>query len=110
HTVRLDRLERRVEPRRRVVQALVTLDGGERLSPALNLYRNQQQATASPAVRESPGTDVYAILVEAAQDGSAATIRVLLNPLVTWLWFGGAVILLGAAIVAVPLPRRRRLA
>lgn len=107
HAVRLDRLERRVEPRRRVVQAQLTLDGRERLSPALNLYRNQQRATASPAVRESPGTDVYAILVESAQDGSAATIRVLLNPLVTWLWFGGAVILAGAAIAALPLPRGR---
>jgi cytochrome c-type biogenesis protein CcmF len=108
HAIRLDGLERRVEPRRRVVQAHLTLDGRERLSPALNLYRNQQQATASPAVRESPGTDVYAILVEAAEDGSAATIRVLLNPLVTWLWLGGAVILLGAAIAALPLPARGR--
>ncbi len=108
HAVRLDRIERRVEARRRVVRAHLTLDGSERLSPALNLYRNQQQATASPAVRESPGTDVYAVLVEAARDGSAATIRVFLNPLVTWLWFGGAVILVGAAIAALPLPGRGR--
>lgn len=107
HSIRFDGLAVVQEPRRRVLQAQLTLDGRQSLRPALNMYRNAQQATASPAVRESLGTDVYAILVEGARDGSAATIRVLLNPLVTWLWFGGAVILAGAAIAAFPFWVRR---
>lgn len=107
HSVRFDGLTRTNEARRAVVQAQLTLDGRETLRPALNLYRGQQQATASPAVRESPGTDVYAILVEAAHNGEAATIRVLLNPLVTWLWLGGGVILAGALVAALPVRARR---
>ena len=106
HSVRFDGLSRADEPRRRVLRAHLVLDGRDPLVPALNTYRNQQTATASPAVRESLGTDVYAILVQGARDGSAATIRVLLNPLVTWLWFGAGVILLGAAVAAVPAGRR----
>lgn len=107
HAVRFDGVSRIAEARRSVVRAHLMLDGRERLEPALNLYRRQQQATASPAVRESPGTDVYAILVEAARDGSAATIRVLLNPLVTWLWFGGGVVLAGALVAGFPVRTRR---
>lgn len=108
HSVRFDGLSRVDEPRRTVLRASLLLDGRERLEPALNTYRNQQTATASPAVRESLGTDVYAILVQGARDGSAATIRVLLNPLVTWLWLGTGVILLGAAVAAAPLGRFAR--
>ncbi|MGH3112577.1 MAG: heme lyase CcmF/NrfE family subunit, partial [Gaiellaceae bacterium] len=107
HSVRLDGVTRTSEPRRDVVRATLTLNGSERLRPALNHYRGQQQATASPAVRESPFIDVYAVLVEAARDGQAATIRVLLNPLVTWLWLGGGVILAGALLAAFPARPRR---
>lgn len=107
HSVRFDGLSMVEEPRRRVLRASLTLDGRHSLAPALNLYRNASDPTASPAVRESPGTDVYAILVEAARDGSAATIRILLNPLVTWLWFGGAVVLVGAVLAALPARPRR---
>ncbi len=36
-----------------------------------------------------------------------ATIRVLVIPLVSWLWLGGAVVGLGAIIAALPQPKRR---
>jgi len=107
-SVRFDGLTRTTEPRRDVLRASLLVDGRDRLEPTLNLYRNQQNATASPAVRASAGTDVYAVLVQGAQDGSAATIRVFLNPLVTWLWFGAGVILLGAAVAAAPTGRFAR--
>jgi cytochrome c-type biogenesis protein CcmF len=52
---------------------------------------------------------VYTILV--AYDTSAAhawaTVRVLVIPLVSWLWLGGAVVGLGAVIAAMPQPKRR---
>lgn len=104
--IRFDGLSTRDERRRRVQQVELTVDGGDKLRPALNKYRGQRVATASPAIREGPTSDVYAVLVEAASDGSRATIRVFLNPLVSWLWAGGAVILLGAGIAALPLRAR----
>ena len=104
--IRFDGLSTRDERRRRVQQAELTVDGGDKLRPALNKYRGQRVATASPAIREGPTSDVYAVLVEAASDGSRATVRVFLNPLVSWLWVGGAVILLGSGLAAFP-PRAR---
>ena len=38
---------------------------------------------------------------------SWATVRVLVIPLVSWLWLGGFVVGLGAVIAALPQPRRQ---
>lgn len=104
-SVRLDDLRTITEPRRRVLRANLTLNGERSLSPTLNLYNNEQQATASPAIISGAARDVYVLLVES--EGDVATIRLLLNPLVTWIWFGGGLLLIGAAIAGLPLRRRR---
>jgi cytochrome c-type biogenesis protein CcmF len=39
------------------------------------------------------------------QDGSAATIKVIIEPLVPWIWFGGGVLCLGAVVAAWPTRR-----
>ena len=39
--------------------------------------------------------------------GRAAAPRVLVIPLVSWLWLGGGVVGLGAVIAALPQPKRR---
>jgi cytochrome c-type biogenesis protein CcmF len=45
-------------------------------------------------------------------DTSAATFRVIVNPLVTWMWIGGLIALAGALIAIWPTPgaKRRRVA
>jgi len=45
------------------------------------------------------------ILSAFERNGSSATIKVLINPMISWIWIGGVIILLGV-IVAV-LPERR---
>ena len=41
-------------------------------------------------------------------DGAPATFRVIVNPLVTWIWIGGLIALAGALIALWPVPRARR--
>jgi len=48
------------------------------------------------------------VLGEFARDGSQATIKLKINWMVSWLWIGGAVLTLGAALAI--LPERRRAA
>lgn len=104
----LERVRTFSEPRREVVRAELMLGDGGGLRPALNTYKNSREATASPGIRSGLTSDIYAVLVEAAPDGSAATLRVYVNPLVTWIWAGGALLLLGAGIALLPARRRRR--
>jgi cytochrome c-type biogenesis protein CcmF len=99
------------EPQRDLLVAdlTVTGNGGEaQLRPALVFFPNATQAVGSPGISAGLGDDVYTILI--AYDTTAqswATIRVLVIPLVSWLWLGGAVVGLGAVIAALPQPRRR---
>jgi hypothetical protein len=41
-------------------------------------------------------------------DGAPATFRVIVNPLVTWIWIGGLIALSGALIAIWPSRRARR--
>jgi cytochrome c-type biogenesis protein CcmF len=51
--------------------------------------------------------DIYLILSGFSEvDKNQATLKVLVRPLVVWMWIGGAVILLGTLVAIVPLGRR----
>jgi cytochrome c-type biogenesis protein CcmF len=111
YTVTLVSLRSVTEPQRDqlVAELAVTGNGArESLRPALVFYPNSTQAIGSPGIAAGARDDVYTIL--AAYDTRAnawATIRVLVIPLVSWLWAGGAIVGLGAVVAALPQPKRR---
>jgi cytochrome c-type biogenesis protein CcmF len=112
YTVAFSGLRNVSEPQRDLLVAdlRVTGNGADvRLRPALLFFPNATQAVGSPGISAGLADDVYTILV--AYDTSAAhawaTVRVLVIPLVSWLWLGGAVVGLGAVIAAMPQPKRR---
>jgi cytochrome c biogenesis factor len=45
--------------------------------------------------------DLYIILTNFNDDG-AASFRVLINPMVSWIWVGGIVLALGAIVIMYP--------
>jgi cytochrome c-type biogenesis protein CcmF len=71
------------------------------------------QALTHVAITTTPVADIYLVLAQTNADGSAS-FRVFINPLVTWIWAGGAVIILGVVLgnfgerSAVPELVRRR--
>ena len=46
------------------------------------------------------------VLGDFARDGSHATIKVQVNRMVSWLWIGGLILTLGAALAILPDRRR----
>ncbi|MCL2393689.1 MAG: hypothetical protein FWC87_03285, partial [Acidimicrobiaceae bacterium] len=85
----------------------VRVDGGRIFRPAISNYFSE--AVGTPSVDSSVTGDVYLTL---AQPPSAtdpeAVIGVIVEPLVSWIWVGGGVILVGSALAAFPGRRRRR--
>jgi cytochrome c-type biogenesis protein CcmF len=76
------------------------------VTASLVYYPNSTQAIGSPGVAPGPRDDIYTILVAYdTQSFTWATIRVLVIPLVSWIWLGGAIVGLGAVIAALPPPR-----
>jgi cytochrome c-type biogenesis protein CcmF len=109
-TIRLREVWGRDEPHRQVVGATVELlVGGKRralLEPRMNFYPTQQEPVPTPDVRSTLAGDTYLNLMAFKPDGSTATIKVISEPLVPWIWLGGGVVCLGAMIGVWP-PRRR---
>jgi len=101
-TVRLDEVYSRQEPQRTVLAAGVTiLRGGRevgRMEPRMNFYPTSDQPVPTPSVRSRPAGDLYINLQAFAQDGSTATLRVIQEPLVPWIWIGGMIVCLGAIV------------
>ncbi|MFP5377547.1 MAG: heme lyase CcmF/NrfE family subunit, partial [Acidimicrobiia bacterium] len=93
---------------RRTVVADVGVDGDGVYRPALNLFPNASQAIGTPSVRVGLRNDVYLSLIATPRsDESPAVIAVIVQPLVTWLWIGGGLMVLGTAMAAVPGRRRQ---
>ena len=77
------------------------------LRPGQRFYPNQQSPFASVDARYRWNEDLYTILSTFERDGSSATIKAMINPMIAWIWIGGIVILLGVLVAVLP---ERRLA
>jgi cytochrome c-type biogenesis protein CcmF len=89
-------------------EAKVRIDGSKVYRPAISQYTGGGAAIATPAVRSTPFDDVYIKLVDAPlHQGDPATIGVIIQPLIMWLWIGGGVVALGTLLAAWPGRRRR---
>jgi cytochrome c-type biogenesis protein CcmF len=110
--VRLKSLWGKEEPQRQVVGADVeVIRNGTVIGvvdPRMNFYRSQEQPVPTPAVRSRPQGDIYMNLMAFTPDGKSATIKVILEPFVPWIWIGGLVIAFGAVVSAWPTARSSR--
>lgn len=50
--------------------------------------------------------DVYLVLGDFARDDAHATVKVLVNRLGAWIWIGGGILTLGAALAVLPEGRK----
>jgi len=71
------------------------------LVPEKYFHRSYQQAVTEVAIRTTLLEDLYVILVGWDEDGTTA-FKVLVNPLVNWIWIGGGVLVLGGLIAFGP--------
>ena len=78
------------------------------ITPALRYEQAQDMTVALPAIISSPGGDVYVTLLSADTAGKAE-LRLAVNPMVGWIWTGGALMVLGGVWAAWPRRRRSRL-
>jgi cytochrome c-type biogenesis protein CcmF len=91
----------------RVEGAFRVFNGGHEvgvLSPALKFFPTQQSPVGRAVHRSTLSDDIYLILSGFSElDKNQATLKVLVRPLVVWIWIGGFVIILGTLISISPL-------
>jgi cytochrome c-type biogenesis protein CcmF len=72
--------------------------GDQTLQPARATYAGLGgQALTRVAISTTPIADVYVVLA-GVDAGGAASFQVFVNPLVSWIWAGGAIIILGVLL------------
>ncbi|MBI4522606.1 MAG: heme lyase CcmF/NrfE family subunit [Deltaproteobacteria bacterium] len=77
------------------------------LSPALKFFPSQQSPVGKAIHRSTISEDLYLILsgfTEVQQN--QATFKVLVRPLLVWMWIGGLVIVLGTIMSVWPVKKR----
>ncbi|MFK7801738.1 MAG: heme lyase CcmF/NrfE family subunit [Anaerolineae bacterium] len=80
------------------------------LQPHTDIFDNGQGMTI-PDARSTIAEDFYVILVNWENiTETSATIRMYLNPLIQWVWFGGVIFIVGTLVAAWPDPLDEKIA
>ena len=96
-------------PTHTALDALVRVDGGQTYAPAVSNYPFASEAIGTPSVHSTLTEDIYlTIAVTPSKPGGSAVIGIIIEPLVSCIWIGGGVMLLGTILSAWPGRRRRR--
>ncbi len=89
--------------------ATLSVSNSEKLigqvTPDIYYHRSFEQSVTEVAIRATLLEDLYVILVGWDQDGTTA-FKVMVNPLVSWIWIGGGVLILGGLIAFWPERRK----
>jgi len=70
--------------------------------PERRTYKASQQPTTLVAIRPRLREDIYLVFTGMTDDGQRAVMQIFINPLVTWIWIGGFIVVLGTLIALVP--------
>ncbi|MBI4300773.1 MAG: heme lyase CcmF/NrfE family subunit [Chloroflexi bacterium] len=78
------------------------------LNPAKTFHENHQETpTTSVDIKTGPIEELYTIL-NGWETDETASFKIIVNPLVQWLWIGGGVMVFGSFIAFLPDARERR--
>ncbi|MCI0478743.1 MAG: cytochrome c biogenesis protein CcsA, partial [Anaerolineales bacterium] len=116
YTLQYDGLQMYPTENHQVIAARLTVfENGARvgtLAPEKDFYENPNpdasQWTTEIAVRTTALEDLYVILAGFDTKANTATLKVIINPLIVWLWIGFATLVAGTVIAALPDPREAR--
>jgi cytochrome c-type biogenesis protein CcmF len=75
---------------------------GELLAKKLLYDKNPEQPMTEVGLRPDLVEDVYVVLAGFEGQGETASFKVYVNPLMTWIWVGGVVMILGVLIAVWP--------
>ena len=77
------------------------------LTPALASHMSGQQTSEADVLRKLTG-DLYLSLTAIDPEREAVNLRVLIKPMINWLWIGGGMMTLGAAMALISWGRNRK--
>ncbi len=106
-TVRHDALRVTTDAQKQMVTADVSVfENGkqiDRMYPARWFFaKHEDEPTTEVAIRRAVSEDLYLVLGSYNISTQEATYKIVINPLVNWIWFGFAVMALGTGLALLP--------
>ena len=94
------------EGRRFAVEALLETDRFGEVRPRLHFYPQMNSPLPAPKVIYTPGNDYYFLLMDFDREkGEWASLRLIVTPLVFWMWVAGGLMALGTLYILWPAAR-----
>lgn len=92
---------------REEVFANIVIDGGDVYTPAITRYR-QGAVVPTPSVRPGFTEDLFLVLDSIGDESTdPVRLRVVVRPMLSWIWAGGALMGVGTLLAVVPDKPRR---
>ena len=107
YTIRQDSVQVTDDGQKQMITGHLTVfeDGREigHMYPAKWFYRkHEEEPTTEVAIRRSASEDLYIVMPAFDMKDQTASLHVVINPLVDWIWVGFGVIALGTGIALLP--------
>jgi cytochrome c-type biogenesis protein CcmF len=87
-------------------KATIAVDRGGKqvimLYPERRFYPANQESGTMVAIYSTLREDLYVVYAGRSPDTQQPVIHAYLNPLVKWIWFGGAIVVLGTLLALMP--------
>ncbi len=110
YTFTYERRDVTMTEQKRSVKAQIRIQDGGRdfgtYAPAVSIFPGSTSGIGTPSVRTGLLRDIYLTLISAPTDRDRVTIGIAINPMVVWLWIGGALMAVGTVLALVPKSRR----
>jgi len=106
YTITLEQIKSSDNPNYRAATGLMTVyrDGQlvDTILPETRFYKASEQPSTEVALRSSLKEDLYVVFSGVSQTNSKTVFHAYLFPLVSWIWVGGIVFVLGTLICLLP--------
>lgn len=117
YKLKFEKLERYKNDAKNGTKAVLLLSSGgkviDTVYPEKNIYRYEGNREINQetevSLRSTFKDDLY-IIMSNVNSNTNATFRAIINPMVSWIWAGGIVVLFGALITMMPKFSRRKVA
>lgn len=93
-----------------IVAHISVRSGGEMISemkPAKAIYSASRQSISEVDVRRTLGSDLYLAIENVDSARGLISLRIMIKPLINWIWIGSFVMVLGALMVLLSPYRRK---
>ncbi len=107
YTVRNDGVKVSDDGQKQMITGYISVfRGGQQIDtmyPAKWFFRKHEQEPATQvAIRRTPAEDLYIVLPAFDLQTQSASLQIVINPLVDWIWVGFGILALGTGIALMP--------